>query len=267
MKYLILASLLLPVSSFALSLLSRDERYLGGKEQVIKKEAVSNESDKALVNKLLNELERSNKKIERLSQRKTKRAKQKTLPENKIIMIGKANEIRMLDEFDGIITDSVLAVTGVMSRIKVHLNKTEVIPAKSFLRCAGTPLGYRVKAKCDRLITPKQTYKVDVVLKDVFDGVDTLFSSEVYSGEEEAFLKESFASFLGAAFDVSKARLQTPWGEVEQNTAKNKILSGLVGATSTITDKIRDDASKIKTVCILNAGKKVIALFDEGVSL
>ena len=251
---------------FGFSILGRDERYgkrsmideVKVKRSVPRRKKASNQNK--MWSQLLMRMDEGNREIENLN----KKIKQK---HRAPIMFGKKEKIRMLSEFEGIILESIFVMDGAVSKIKARAYGNDIIIRGTVFRCFGSAKGYRVKVECDRMITPDRIYKIRATLRDHYSGADTLYPSEVRTGEEESFLKEAFSGFLGGVIDASKDRFLTLSGEVERKNAKNKILSGAMGATGSVQENIRKSAREVKTYLILNAGKKVTIYFDEGVEL
>ena len=148
--------------------------------------------------------------------------------EKRVIVRKKEEKITALTRVRGIILNSVLAMNVKPSKFIVRINSESSDLNGSELRCLGFSFEKRVPSQCDLLVMDGEEYDVDVDIWGL-DGAEGIIADYYYSGEEKTFLTSSFASFLGATFDVAKGGVSSPFGTFNQNTAKNEIMDGLSG--------------------------------------
>jgi len=137
---------------------------------------------------------------------------------------------------------------------------------ESELRCIGYSFEKRVPAKCDLLVRDDEEFKVDVDIWDL-DGAEGIIADYYYSGEEKSFLTSSFASFLGSTFAVARGGVNTPIGNITQNTAKNQIMDGLLGVSDNARQKIIESGERNLTISYVNSGKEVLIFFNKTLNL
>jgi len=185
--------------------------------------------------------------------------------EKNIIVRRSDEKIMALTRVKGILLNSVLAMNVKPSKFIVRL-KTDGELENAEIRCLGYSFEKRVPAQCDLMVLDGQEFKVDVDIWDL-DGAEGIIADYYYSGEEKTFLTSSFASFLQGVLDVAKDRITTPFGEVERNNAKNKVLGGLVGVAGNVRDKVAESGEKNLTISYVNSGKEVLAFFNQTINL
>jgi hypothetical protein len=173
---------------------------------------------------------------------------------------------RLLHARAGIILNSVLAMNVKPSKFIVRINSESSDLNGAELRCLGFSFEKRVPSQCDLLVMDGEEYGVDVDIWDL-DGAEGIIADYYYSGEEKTFLTSSFASFLGATFDVAKGGVSSPFGTFNQNTAKNKIMDGLSSIATNAKNKIIESGEKNLTISYVNSGKEVLAFFNKSLKL
>ena len=184
--------------------------------------------------------------------------------EKRVIVKKSKNHLRSLTRLEGTLLNSALAVSNTTTTLVIKLSENEFF-SESEVRCLSTSFGKRVVGKCDLVVGEKE-YKVNAELWDV-DGAKGLIADKFYDGAEKEFLTSSFAAFFSAAADAAKDRILTPNGEQAVKNSKNKALSGILGVSENIRDRISRSADKNVQVSLVNAGRPVFIFFNEGVEI
>lgn len=254
MKWAILLSLPI-IARAGFSDIPESERYQyeSTKTKVVKQVKVRTKANSldANVQDILN----GDKKIAELLQRQ----------EKNVIVRKQSEKITALTRTKGILLNSVLAMNVKPSKFIVRLKGEEDLD-NAEIRCLGHSFEKRVPAHCDLMVLDGKEFQVDVDIWDL-DGAEGIIADYYYSGEEKTFLTSSFASFLQGVLDVAKDRITTPFGEVERNNAKNKVLGGLVGVAGNVREKVAESGEKNLTISYVNSGKEVLAFFNQTINL
>lgn len=221
--------------------------------KVVKKQ---NRKRKKNSNKELNELLAKDKAIYELLKKQ----------EKNVIIRKRDNKVIALTRVKGLVLNSVLAMNVKPAKFIVRITDSHHDIENGELRCVGFSFEKRVPSKCDLLILDDEEFQVDVDIWDL-DGAEGIISDYYYSGEEKTFLTSSFASFLGATFSVAKGGVNTPFGAVTKNTAKNKIMDGLLSVSENAKQKIMESGERNLTISYVNSGKEVLVFFNKSLNL
>ncbi|MBG60555.1 MAG: hypothetical protein CMJ16_08870 [Peredibacter sp.] len=186
--------------------------------------------------------------------------------EKRVIVKKRVEKITALTRVKGILLNSVLAMNVKPSKFIVRITGDHPELEGAELRCQGFSFEKRVPSQCDLMVLHDSEFQVDVDIWDV-DGAEGIIADYFYSGEEKTFLTSSFASFLGATFEVAKGGVNSPFGTVSQNTAKNKIMDGLSKMAGNAKDKIIESGEQNLTISYVNSGKEVLVFFNESIKL
>lgn len=180
------------------------------------------------------------------------------------IIIEGTQKIRTLDQFDGIIKDSVL-VTQTPEEVIVYAKDPNGPLYDSKLRCMGAVFVQRVKLACDLLITPTKEYPVKVLIREKLDGVSTLLPNKFYTGEEARMIKVGGAAFLARLIDSGKTRATTINGEQDITNMRNKILGGAFDVAQMPVESLNKESNDIPVTAVIDSGREVRIEFLEGV--
>jgi hypothetical protein len=180
------------------------------------------------------------------------------------IIIEGTHKIRTLDQFDGIIKDSVL-VTQTPEEVIVYAKDPNGPLYDSKLRCMGAVFVQRVKLACDLLITPTKEYPVRVLIREKIDGVSTLLPNKFFTGEEARMIKIGGAAFLASLIDSGKTRATTINGEQDITNMKNKILGGAFDVAQLPVESLKKESNEIPVTAVIDSGREVRIEFLEGV--
>lgn len=186
--------------------------------------------------------------------------------EKRVIVKKRDEKIMALTRVNGILLNSVLAMNVKPSKFIVRITADHSELEGAELRCQGFSFEKRIPSQCDLMVLDEQEFQVDVDIWDV-DGAEGIIADYFYSGEEKTFLTSSFASFLGATFEVAKGGVNSPFGTVSQNTAKNKIMDGLGQMAGNAKDKMIESGEQNLTISYVNSGKEVLVFFNESINL
>lgn len=186
--------------------------------------------------------------------------------EKNVIIRKRDNKVIALTRVKGLVLNSVLAMNVKPAKFIVRITDSHHDIENGELRCVGFSFEKRVPSKCDLLILDDEEFQVDVDIWDL-DGAEGIIADYYYSGEEKTFLTSSFASFLGATFSVAKGGVNTPFGAVTQNTAKNKIMDGLLSVSENAKQKIMESGERNLTISYVNSGKEVLVFLNKSLNL
>lgn len=184
--------------------------------------------------------------------------------EKRIIVRKSQDKLKSLTRIRGTLLNSVVATNRRKTTLVIKLKENEFFD-EAEVRCNGMSFGKRVIGNCNLVVSDKE-YEVEAELWDM-DGAEGIISDQFYDGKEKDFLTSSFASFFTGVMDATKDRVMTPFGESERSNAKNKVLSGLIGASNNIGTKVRESGEKNLQIALINAGKEVYIFFQKGVQL
>jgi len=186
--------------------------------------------------------------------------------ERNVIVRQRDDKVLALTRIEGVLLNSVLAMNVKPSKYIVRISDAGHDLFGAELRCLGFSFEKRIPSKCDLLVHDEQEYQVDIDIWDM-DGADGIIADYFYSGEEKSFLTSSFASFLGATFSVAKGGVDTPIGNISQNTPRNQIMDGLLGVSNNAKQKIIESGERNLTISYVNSGKKVMVFFNKSLNL
>lgn len=223
---------------------------------VYKKAPTVRKSKKRLDDELLKKLMKEDRKIAELLYRQ-----QKT-----VIVRKKDEKITALTRVKGVVLNSILAMNVKPSKFIVKLKGEHEEIEGAEIRCVGYSFEKRVPAHCDLLVAGGKEFQVDIDIWDL-DGAEGIIADYYYLGEEKAFLTSSFASFLQGVLDVAKDRINTPFGQVTDNNAKNRVLNGIVGVASNVREKVAKSGEQNLSISYVNSGKEVLVFFNQSLLL
>lgn len=186
--------------------------------------------------------------------------------ERNVIYRKKDSKIMALTRIRGIVLNSILAMNIKPSKFIIRIGSGDEFLEGGEIRCVGYSFQKRVPAHCNLLVLDEEEYEVDIDIWDL-DGAEGIIADYFYSGEEKSFLTSTFSSFFQGVLDAAKDRINTPFGMVGKNNAKNKVLNGLVGVASNVGAKVKGSAEKNMTISYINSGKEVIIFFNKSLIL
>lgn len=163
----------------------------------------------------------------------------------------------------GILLNSVVS-TNLESPLLVEVSSNEILPLKTLLSCKGVTKYKRVMAACDRLILPDkdEEYKVQVGLLNL-DGSSGLKADEVYTGKEEYVAATIATAFSKGLIELKTERLASPLGELTANTAKNRVMNGLLNSLDETSDIMKNEMQSKEPKVFIKSGKPVLIYFYE----
>ena len=186
--------------------------------------------------------------------------------EKGLIIRAQDEKVMALTRVRGILLNSVLAMNVRGAKFIVRITDGDNLLSGCEIRCTGMSFQKRVPSKCDLLILEDEEYPIDVEIWDL-DGASGMIADYFYSGEEKSFLTSSLASFLSSTFSVARGGVNTPFGNVTGNNAKNKVLSGLYDVAENAKEEIQSSAEKNLTIAYVNSGKEVFVFFNSTLNL
>lgn len=163
----------------------------------------------------------------------------------------------------GILLNSVVS-TNLESPLLVEVTSNDILPSKTLLSCKGVTKYKRVMAACDKLILPDkdEEYKVQVGLLNL-DGSSGLKADEVYTGKEEYVAATIATAFSKGLIELKTERLASPFGELTANTAKNRVMNGLMNSLDETSDIMKNEMQSKEPKVFINSGRPVLIYFYE----
>ncbi|PIP92546.1 MAG: hypothetical protein COW00_00115 [Bdellovibrio sp. CG12_big_fil_rev_8_21_14_0_65_39_13] len=186
--------------------------------------------------------------------------------EKNVILRKKNEKVVALKRVKGIVLNSILAMNVKPSKFIVRLGNDDDLLEGAEIRCLGYSFQKRVPAHCNLLVLNDEEYEVDIDIWDM-DGAEGVIADYFYSGEEKAFLTSSLSAFLQGVLEVAKDRIQTPFGEVSRNNAKNKVMGGIMNTANNVKETIEESGEKNLTIAYVNSGKEVLIFFNKNLKL
>ncbi len=163
----------------------------------------------------------------------------------------------------GRLLNSVVS-TNLESPLLVETTTDDLLPAKTLFSCKGVTKYKRVMAACDKLILSNkdEEYKVQVGLLNL-DGSSGLKADEVYTGKEEYIAASIATAFSKGLIELKTERLASPLGEITANTAKNRVLNGLLNSMDETSDIMKNEMQSKEPKVFINSGRPVLIYFYE----
>jgi hypothetical protein len=163
----------------------------------------------------------------------------------------------------GILLNSVVS-TNLDSPLLVESIDESSLPAGTKFRCTGVTKNKRVLTVCDRMITPSNEVEVKVQVLNI-DGTAGL-RGEYNDGKDSYIAGAVISEFARGVISASKDKVILPFGSIDSDTEKNKVLEGLANSMSTTTDLITDSMKSQEPKVFIEAGKPVLIFFMEGLN-
>lgn len=163
----------------------------------------------------------------------------------------------------GILLNSVVS-TNLESPLLVEALDNNALPEGTKFRCTGVTKNKRVLTVCDRMITPTKEVEVKVQILNI-DGSAGL-RGEYNDGKDAYIAGAVISDFAKGVISASKNKMFVPFGVVDSESDKNKILEGLANSASTTTDVLLDQMKSQEPKVFIEAGKPVLIFFMEGLS-
>ncbi len=248
MKYT--SVLLILISSFnirgEISVLPPGLRY--GKKEIIKENRKVHR--KRNDNSILNEIKKSNKRIDDLLSRHLNT--RDIIDNTQSYLFPTGTVIR------GMLLNSVVS-TNLESPLLVAVTDSSKVPAGTKFSCSGVTKHNRVITACNLMITDHGEFEVSTILLNT-DGSAGL-RGEVYDSRE-AYMAASVATGLAKGVIVgAQDRIATNLGEVTPNSIKNMTLQGILEAGNEASEILKNEARDKENIVSVNAGTKVLIYF------
>jgi hypothetical protein len=163
----------------------------------------------------------------------------------------------------GLLLNSVVS-TNLESPLLVESLDSSILPSGTRFRCTGVTKNKRVLTVCDRMITPSKEVEVKVQVLNI-DGTAGL-RGEYNDGKDSYIAGAIVSEFAKGVISASKDKVVLPFGSIDSDSEKNKVLEGLASSMSTTTDLITDSMKSQEPKVFIEAGKPVLIFFMEGLN-
>lgn len=164
------------------------------------------------------------------------------------------------DVLRGTLLNSVVS-TNLESPLLIRVDEGQGLPEGTKLSCVGVTKHRRVITACNLIITENNEYPVESIVLNT-DGTAGL--KGVYYDHQEEYVAGAIASqFAQGILEVSQSRRTTVLGSELENTAKNKLLQGLINSSNTITNTLEEEMKSKEPKVFIDAGKKVLVYFTQ----
>lgn len=163
----------------------------------------------------------------------------------------------------GTLLNSVVS-TNLESPLLVEVQSGEMLPEKTLFSCKGVTKFNRVMAACNKLIIPSkdEEYEVQVGLLNL-DGSSGIKADEVYTGKEEYVAAAVATAFSKGIIELQTDRIATPFGELAQNTAKNRLTNGVLNSLDETNNIMKGEMQSKEPKVYIKSGRPVLIYFFE----
>lgn len=228
--------------------LNEENRYSYKEKKAVRS---SKKSEKKEIETLLNIISEQDKQITEYLRN----------AQNEINIRTKEERVDALTRVNAVVLNSIISSDQKTTKFLVKVEETGDLE-NGELRCLGISFHKRISAKCDLLVIRGSSFQVDVEIWGT-DGAEGIIPDHIYSGEEKSFITSSLASFFAGVLDSTKDKLITPNGIIDQSSAKNSSLNGLLGVAKNASNKIQNSGEDKINILFANSGKKVLAFFNK----
>lgn len=154
--------------------------------------------------------------------------------------------------------------TNLESPLLVEVYPDQGLPEGAKLSCVGVTKHKRVVAACNRLIIQEMDFEFEIVVSLLNpDGSSGIKADYVYTGKEEFIAGSVASSFARGMIELQTDRIATPMGELTRNTAKNRLMNGVLNSTDDINSMMKSEMQTKEMKVYIKAGKEVLIYFHE----
>lgn len=202
---------------------------------------------------LLQQINSNNKKISELLYSKS------NLPN---IWEGQKN-IHTGEVFHGVILNTINS-TNIGSPILIRANDNQGLPYNTKFSCSGVSQNKRVYTLCNRMISPNKEISINAQVLN-FDGSSGVVG-EFDDNKDSLIAAALITDFTKGALSIAQGRINTPFGEYRDGSARNQILQGLIETGRSSTDILTEDLKNKEPIISVDAGTEVLIYFMEAVN-
>ena len=174
---------------------------------------------------------------------------------NKIILTGKT--------FRGVLLNSIVS-TNLSSPVLVRADGEQGLPVGTKFSCFGVTKNRRVLTLCNKMVTKEREVEVSAQILNV-DGTAGLLGN-YDDGKEDLIAGAVISDFSKGVLSASSDHVDSALGAYPKANLKNQILSGLISSAKTTSEILLDESRQKEPIVTVNAGKKVLIYFMEGLS-
>jgi hypothetical protein len=154
--------------------------------------------------------------------------------------------------------------TNLESPLLVEVYAEQGLPDGSKFSCMGVTKYKRVVAACNRLIIPEIDSEYDIQVSVLnLDGSSGIKADYIYTGKEEFIAGSVASSFARGMIELQTDRIATPMGELTRNTAKNRLMNGVLNSTDDLNSMMKSEMQSREPKVYVKAGKDVLIYFHE----
>jgi hypothetical protein len=220
----------------------------------IKTSVKANTRKRSYDDEILKRMHEQNKKITKLLKFKTERPY--IWEGNTRILSGRVYRGTLLNSINS---------TNLASPVIVMADGGQGLPYKSKFSCFGTTAHKRVQVICNKLITHSKEVLVNTQILN-FDGSAGLIG-KYDDGKEDYIMGAVISDFAQGVLSVSKSRVTTGLGQLEDSSAGNKIMEGLIRSGETTSRVLLEEMKNMEPIVTVDAGARVLIYFREAVNV
>jgi hypothetical protein len=185
------------------------------------------------------------------------------IPDQKFVIWDGSQRIESGKIMKGLLLNSVVS-TNLESPLMIQVYSGWGLPDGTKFMCKGVTKNKRVLTVCDRMITPTKeiSVKVQILNPDGTSGI----RGEYNDGKDAYIAGAVISEFAKGILSASKSTFQTPLGQINDLSDKNKILEGLSNSAQTTTDVLLEEYKNQEPKVFIEAGKEVLVFFMEGLN-
>ncbi len=202
---------------------------------------------------LLKNLIQNNKKLNELLKART------ALP---VIWEGQ-KQILTGKTYRGTLLNTIVS-TNQATPVLVRANLNQGLPYNSKFACQSMTQNKRVFCLCNKLITTTKELAIVAQLLNL-DGSSGL--QGVYEdGKEDLIAGAVISDFSAGMLSAAQNRTTTPFGSMQDNSAKNQLLQGAINSAGSTSEILLDEMKNAVPVITIEAGTEVLIYFMEAIN-
>lgn len=205
------------------------------------------------VEKSIDSIKEQNKRIEELLKLRT--AAPVIWEQNKRILTGTI--------FKGVLLNSITS-TNLESPALVAATPGQGLPPKTKFICSGVTAHKRIRIYCNKMRDEYNEKPIVAQLLNVNGSAGII--GEYDDGKEDMIESAIISDFFQGMFSVAQSRVQSPYGEIREDSLKNQLLQGGVRSGQTASEILLADSKNAEPIVTVDAGKPVLIYFMEAVN-
>jgi hypothetical protein len=174
------------------------------------------------------------------------------------------SKIRTLDQFYVRISGNLKIMGDAFERIKV-VSESKMFPKGSYFSCnsynSAIQYHYRIKFKCDKLITPNREFQINAHIKDL-KKISGVTPDHVSTTEEEGLIKQFVLGLTAHMLESDKSRRLTDSGYKDEPTDSNALKDAAIDGVKNINSELSSKDSKTIVLAMIGQKKAIIEFLE-----